>query len=98
MRAPQSADLPSRAAPAAWPFPPEASVSSTPRNLEVFVRFDQLLEAARNGSRDAPGRLLETCRLPLLRLARRVLTPDVQAKGGASDLVQDTFLNALREI
>jgi RNA polymerase sigma-70 factor (ECF subfamily) len=64
----------------------------------AFMSFDQLLEAARNGDREAQGRLLETCRLPLLRLARRELNTDLQPKGGGSDLVQETFLKALREI
>ncbi len=60
--------------------------------------FDALLEAARNGDKEAQGRLLETCRRPLLHFARRQLNPDMQAKGGASDVVQDAFVNALREI
>jgi RNA polymerase sigma-70 factor (subfamily 1) len=60
--------------------------------------FDALLEAARNGDKEAQGRLLETCRRPLLYFARRQLNPDVQAKGGASDVVQDAFVKALREI
>jgi RNA polymerase sigma-70 factor (subfamily 1) len=60
--------------------------------------FETLLEAARNGDKEAQGRLLETCRRPLLYFARRQLNPDLQAKGGASDVVQDAFVHALREI
>jgi RNA polymerase sigma-70 factor (subfamily 1) len=60
--------------------------------------FDALLEAARSGDKEAQGRLLETCRRPLLYFARRQLNPDLRAKGGSSDVVQDAFVNALREI
>jgi RNA polymerase sigma-70 factor (ECF subfamily) len=52
------------------------------------------LEAARGGSAEALGRLLEGCRRYLLLVANRQLGPELQAKGGASDLVQETFLNA----
>jgi RNA polymerase sigma-70 factor (ECF subfamily) len=60
--------------------------------------FDALLEAARTGDKEAQGRLLETCRRPLLYFARRQLNPDLRAKGGGSDVVQDAFVKALREI
>ena len=63
------------------------------------------LQAARDGSREAMGNLLEACRAYLLLVANRELAADLRAKGGASDLVQDTFLEghrnfsaALREI
>jgi RNA polymerase sigma-70 factor, ECF subfamily len=39
---------------------------------------------------------LEACRRYLNWLAMRELDPDFQAKGGASDLVQETFLKAFR--
>ncbi len=70
----------------------------SPQNKPPDHGFDALLEAARNGDKEAQGRLLETCRRPLLYFARRRLSRDVQAKGGASDVVQDAFVNALREI
>ena len=56
--------------------------------------FGGCLTAARHGSRDALGRTLESCRRYLLSVAREELNPDLRAKGGASDLVQDTFLDA----
>jgi RNA polymerase sigma-70 factor (ECF subfamily) len=56
------------------------------------------MDAARNGDKEAQGRLLEAFRRPLLRLARRQLGARVQAKGGASDLVQDTLVKALHDI
>ena len=55
------------------------------------------LAAARAGSRDALGRALEICRKYLLLVAEKELDPDIRAKGGASDLVQETFLEAQRD-
>lgn len=56
-----------------------------------------LLAAARAGSREALGRALDTWRRYLLGVAERELEPDLRAKGGASDLVQETFLEAQRD-
>src|SRR5262245_15841758 len=53
--------------------------------------------AARTDSREALGRALEDCRRYLLAVAERQLDPDLRAKGGASDLVQETFLEAQRD-
>jgi RNA polymerase sigma-70 factor (ECF subfamily) len=55
------------------------------------------LPAARAGSAEALGELLEACRGYLTLIARRELGPDLQAKAGASDLVQQTFLEAQRD-
>jgi RNA polymerase sigma-70 factor (ECF subfamily) len=55
----------------------------------------QLLAAARAGSQEALGQVLETCRAYLLRIANDELDdPRLRAKGGASDIVQTTFLEA----
>jgi RNA polymerase sigma-70 factor, ECF subfamily len=51
---------------------------------------------ARGQSREALGRLLETCRDYLLLVANDEMAGDLRAKAGASDLVQDTFLEAQR--
>ena len=59
--------------------------------------FEELLLLARQGSKDALGRVLESCRRVLLRAARRQIPSDVQSKGTASDVVQDTFLEAQRD-
>jgi RNA polymerase sigma-70 factor (ECF subfamily) len=56
-----------------------------------------LLAAARAGSRVALGQVLEAFRPYLLLVARQELDPAVQAKGGPSDLVQETFLEAQRD-
>src|SRR4051812_39065848 len=58
---------------------------------------ERLLLAARRGSSEALGELLENCRRYLLTIARRELDPDLNGKGSASDLVQDTFLEAQRD-
>jgi RNA polymerase sigma-70 factor (ECF subfamily) len=55
------------------------------------------LAAARQGSADALGKLLEVCRPYLLKVAREYLATDLQAKLGASDVVQDAFLEAQRD-
>jgi RNA polymerase sigma-70 factor (ECF subfamily) len=55
------------------------------------------LAAARAGSSEAMGQALDACRKYLLLVAQRQLGSDLQAKGGASDLVQETFLEAQRD-
>jgi WD40 repeat protein len=57
----------------------------------------QFLPAARAGSSEALGQALEICRGYLLRVANQGLNADLRAKGGASDLVQETFLEAQRD-
>jgi RNA polymerase sigma-70 factor (ECF subfamily) len=57
----------------------------------------QWLSDARAGSQEALGRLLETCRAYLLLVAEHELASDLRAKGGASDLVQQTNLEAVRD-
>jgi RNA polymerase sigma-70 factor (ECF subfamily) len=55
-----------------------------------------LLAAARGGSAEALGHLLELCRHHLLGVAKREIEPGLRAKAGASDLVQDAFVEAHR--
>ena len=57
----------------------------------------QQLPAARAGSREALGQVLEACRAYLLHIANEGIGADLQAKEGASDLVQETFLEAHRD-
>jgi RNA polymerase sigma-70 factor (ECF subfamily) len=57
----------------------------------------QCLATARGGSPEALGGALEACRTYLLLVANRELDPQLRAKGGASDLVQETFLDAQRD-
>jgi RNA polymerase sigma-70 factor (ECF subfamily) len=55
------------------------------------------LAAARGGSLEALGQVLEACRGYLLGIANRRLSAELRSKGGASDLVQQTFLDAHRQ-
>src|SRR5438105_1584310 len=64
---------------------------------EQHDSFAQWLPAARAGSPNDLGQMLEACRVYLLAVARRELAPDLQAKNSASDLVQETFLDAQRD-
>ncbi len=54
------------------------------------------LASARAGSPEALGQALEACRGYLLTIAQQEMDPQLLAKGGASDLVQETFLEAHR--
>jgi len=54
------------------------------------------LAAARAGSTEALGQSLEQFRRYLLEVARNAIGPALKVKGGASDLVQETFLEAQR--
>jgi len=67
--------------------------------MATDVRQDaaQWLPAARAGSSEALGQVLEACRGYLLLIAQQELDTTLQAKGGASDLVQQTFLEAQRD-
>jgi len=60
-------------------------------------RLEQRLCEARGGSIAAQGEILELCRKYLLLVANRELENNLRAKGGASDLVQDTLLEAHRD-
>jgi len=54
------------------------------------------LAEAQCGSSEALGQALEACRAYLLVVAERELDPSLRAKGGASDIVQETFIEAHR--
>jgi RNA polymerase sigma-70 factor, ECF subfamily len=51
-----------------------------------------------DSAREDAGRRLEGCRQYLLMIANEVIGTELQAKLGASDLVQDTFLEAQRHL
>jgi RNA polymerase sigma-70 factor (ECF subfamily) len=57
---------------------------------------EQLLRLARNGGRDARGDLLDVYRGYLTLLARLQVGRRLQGKADASDVVQETFLQAHR--
>lgn len=55
------------------------------------------LPAARAGSLEGLGQALEACRGYLTLIAQQELAAELQAKGGASDLVQETLLEAFQD-
>jgi RNA polymerase sigma-70 factor, ECF subfamily len=61
-----------------------------------FIELEAWIEAARQGDRDSLGRALSSVRDYLLLVANDRLQPALQAKATASDLVQETFLQAQR--
>jgi RNA polymerase sigma-70 factor (ECF subfamily) len=65
--------------------------------MDSKVPFEDLLAAARLGSSQSLGSALEICRQYLLLVANRELDEQLQAKGGGSDLVQETFYEAQRD-
>jgi RNA polymerase sigma-70 factor (ECF subfamily) len=68
-----------------------------PRRKRGNDSVDQLIDAARLGCGEALGRLLDGCRQYLLLVANQELDAALRMKTGASDLVQDTFLDAQRD-
>jgi hypothetical protein len=58
---------------------------------------ERWLPEARAGSQEAVSQALEACRGYLLLIVQRELAPDLRAKAGASDLVQDTIMEAQRD-
>lgn len=57
-------------------------------------RLANQMALAREGSPSAIAQVLETCRRYLLLTANRGLTPELRAKVGGSDLVQETIVQA----
>lgn len=58
---------------------------------------EELIELARRGNDSALGELLEQSRNYLKLLARLQIDSQLQGKADASDLVQETFMEALRD-
>ena len=58
---------------------------------------DAMLAAALDGSSDAVGWMLQTFRSYLMMIAHEELHRDLQARIGASDLVQETFVAAQQQ-
>jgi RNA polymerase sigma-70 factor (ECF subfamily) len=65
--------------------------------VEPSSEVTRWIAAARGGSAEALGQALEAFRNYLLLVANEEMEPHLQPKGGASDLVQETFLRAHRE-
>lgn len=69
--------------------------ASDPRS--ETTELASLIEAARQGSKEALGRILAECRPYLLLIANEELDSDLRAKVGASDLVQETCVKVLAQ-
>lgn len=69
------------------------TLSSAPSSDQEFL---ELLVQARQGDQQALGSLIDRYRPYLLKIACNEADTDLQAKEGESDLVQDTYLNAVR--
>jgi RNA polymerase sigma-70 factor, ECF subfamily len=81
--------------------PDQHSMSSTDGDLQGpcgsgETRLEQLLATAKTGSNSALGRALIVCRPHLLHAARLRIAPAMRPLVGASDLVQDAFVNATK--
>jgi len=75
----------------------DTSLSPAPTDEPSSVgQIDRLLRRARNGSESALGQAMEAGRKYLLLMANRALDDKLRGKLGASDLVQDTYLQARR--
>jgi len=61
------------------------------------VRLQEWLSSARSGETSALGEVLGACRAYLLHVAESELDAKLRAKGGASDLVQQTFMEAQQD-
>lgn len=61
------------------------------------AEFEELLDRARDGCQECLGELLERCRTYLLFESRRRAGRHFRPKTAPSDLVQDTFLEAVRD-
>src|SRR5262249_47428504 len=72
----------------------EEKMSASVNRPGQAKRIDHWLAQARGGSEEALGCLLELCRPYLLLVANEQLRDNLQAKVGASDLVQETCLRA----
>ena len=59
--------------------------------------LESLILGARQGGQDALGQLLESCRQYLTLVAHFELDREIQSKVGASDVVQETFVEASRD-
>src|SRR5262245_52716243 len=67
-----------------------------PADSSADTEAAALLRAARGGAEPALGSLLERHRHALVRLARARLAQDLRRKAGASDVVQEAFVQAYR--
>jgi RNA polymerase sigma-70 factor (ECF subfamily) len=75
-----------------------AGASTAPAAAADSRQLEQWIADARAGSPEALNRLLETCRDYLLHVANNELDSRLQGKVGASDIVQESLIQAQRDI
>lgn len=63
-----------------------------------YAGTEELLQAAQNGCEQSRGRLLDLCRRYLLSIANRDLESGLRPKVAASDIVQETLIEAQRDL
>src|SRR4051812_48306071 len=73
-------------------------MDSSAENHAFDANLHLALEASRAGDSHLLGQLLDAYRPYLLQIANEELNSDLQGKAGGSDLVQQTFLEANRDI
>jgi RNA polymerase sigma-70 factor (ECF subfamily) len=71
--------------------------AGSPFGSSAVQDFEGCLRAARAGSLEALGRLLDEYRPYMLGIANEELDADLRPKGGPSDLVQESLLEASRD-
>lgn len=71
-------------------------MSTIPVHRQVTQATEELLAAARDGSAEALGTLLQSFRTYLLVIGERELRADLRVKVSPSDLVQETFAEGQR--
>lgn len=89
-----------RAPPAASALRGESAPASTPSDPGDDSRreLEQWICEARSGSSEAFARLMNVCRNYLLQVANAELDARLQGKVGASDIVQESLIQAQRDI
>lgn len=70
--------------------------NSQARRADNDARLQESIAQAKTGSNSALGRALNLCRPRLLQSARKSLGRRFRSQAGASDVVQDTFVNATK--
>lgn len=73
-------------------------MATSPTNDRDLSSNADVFAAARGGSREALGRLMQSCRAYLLTVGQRELRTDLRVKVSPSDLVQETFAEGQRAL
>jgi RNA polymerase sigma-70 factor (ECF subfamily) len=84
---------------ARYPDVEDRNVDVTTEGLPPLGHADpETVPISEGWDREAMGHAMEACRQYLMLVSDRELDADLRAKGGASDLVQETFLEAYAQL